>query len=180
MTLYPPDAGPRTTGEDLPRPPVDALAYPRESNGRAAAYLHPGQFFAAAQPTAVTTILGSCVAICLWDPSLGVGGINHYLLPHWAGGAESSPRFGNVAFSRLMERLRALGAQPQNLQAKVFGGACVVEAFRGQHLGSKNVEVARRLLQEAGIPVVQEDVGGRKARKLVFHVDDGATAIKLL
>jgi chemotaxis protein CheD len=146
----------------------------------ATTYLHPGQIFVTADPTAVMTILGSCVAVCLWDGHLKVGGMNHYLLPYWVNERDASPRFGNVAIQRLLERLVALGSQAAHLQAKVFGGACVLEAFRARDLGSKNVEVARRALQEAGIPVVYEDVGGQRGRKLVFHVDDGATSVKLL
>jgi chemotaxis protein CheD len=143
-------------------------------------YLHPGQIFVTAEPTAVMTILGYCVAVCLWDRHLRVGGMNHYLLPHWVNEAEASPRFGNVAIQRLIERLVALGSQTARLQAKVFGGACVLEAFRARHLGNKNVEVARRALDEASIPVVHEDVGGQRGRKLLFRVDDGATSVKLL
>jgi len=146
----------------------------------ATTYLHPGQIFVTAEPTAVMTILGSCVAVCLWDGQLKVGGMNHYLLPHWVNEGEASPRFGNVAIQRLIERLAALGSHAAHLQAKVFGGACVLEAFRTRHLGTKNVEVARRFLQEASIPVVHEDVGGQRGRKLIFHVDDGATSVKLL
>ena len=77
----------------------DAGASPRdESRDLIRVYLQPGQLYASGQPSAVTTVLGSCVAICLWDPVVSVGGMNHYLLPFFAGGAgKGSPRFGNVA-----------------------------------------------------------------------------------
>ena len=138
-------------------------------------YLQPGQLYAAAQPSAVTTVLGSCVAICLWDPLTSVGGMNHYLLPFFAGAGNGSPRFGNVAMAQLLDRLQALGASRSRLQAKVFGGACVLEAFQARegHLGEKNAGVAFKLLDELGIPVVSRDVGGRSGRKLIFHTDLG-------
>ena len=145
-------------------------------------YLHPGQLHASATACTITTILGSCVAVCLFDRVRGVGGANHYLLPYHAGHDQASPRFGNVAVQSLLDRVLALGAVRRDLEAKLFGGACVLDAFRNgdNHLGTKNVEAARALLHAEGIPVRAEDVGGRRGRKLVFHVDDGSALVKLI
>ena len=149
---------------------------------RRAVYLHPGQVFVSPEPAEVTTILGSCVAVCVFDPVLRMGGTNHYLLPHWVGNGTSAARFGNVAVRSLIEKLLALGGQKQNFQAKVFGGACVIDAFhgRGDHLGTKNSELALKLLQQEGIPVVADDVGGRRGRKVVFHTDTGLALVRLI
>ena len=121
-------------------PPRGAVAA-REGRDLIRVYLQPGQLYASAQPSAVTTVLGSCVAVCLWDPIEAVGGMNHYLLPFFAGAGQGSPRFGNFAMTELVDRLVALGASKGRLQAKVFGGACVLEAFQARqgHLGEKNV-----------------------------------------
>lgn len=145
-------------------------------------YLQPGQLYAAAQPSAVTTVLGSCVAVCLWDPIESVGGMNHYLLPFFAEAGQGSPRFGNVAMAQLVDRLAALGAVRARLQAKVFGGACVLEAFQARqgHLGEKNAAVAFKLLEELAIPVVSRDVGGQSGRKLIFHTDQGTAWVAKL
>jgi len=145
-------------------------------------YLHPGGIYASPDPVAVTTILGSCVAVCLWDSLRGIGGINHYLLPHWAGEGQSSGRFGNVAMRLLIEKVVGLGGKPRDLQAKLFGGACVIEAMQasGRHLGIQNIDIARKLLEKEEIPVVGEDVGGKKGRKVIFHTDSGITWVKLL
>ena len=145
-------------------------------------YLQPGQLYASAQASAVTTVLGSCVAICLFDPVAEVGGMNHYLLPFFAGAGKGTPRFGNVAMAQLLERLLASGAVRGRLQAKVFGGACVLEAFQARqgHLGEKNASVAFRLLEEHAIPVVSSDVGGRSGRKLIFHSDTGSAWVARL
>ena len=153
-----------------------------ETSERATAYLHPGQLFVSAQSYAVTTILGSCVAVCLWDPVTRIGGINHFLLPTFSGEGIASPRFGNFAIKELLDQLAGLGSQKHNLLAKIFGGACVLEAFRDrQHqLGSKNIEVARALLESESIPLVGHDVGGQRGRKLIFHTDDGAAWVKAL
>jgi chemotaxis protein CheD len=153
-----------------------------EAQDRIRVYLQPGQLYASAQPSAVTTVLGSCVAICLWDPVECVGGMNHYLLPFFAGAGQGSPRFGNVAVAQLVDRLVTLGAVRGRLQAKLFGGACVLEAFQARqgHLGEKNVGVAFRLLEELAIPVVSRDVLGRSGRKLIFHSDSGSAWVAKL
>jgi len=153
-----------------------------EASKRARAYLHPGQLFVSADSHAVTTILGSCVAVCLWDPVTRIGGINHFLLPTFSGAGIASPRFGNIAVKELLDQLAQLGGQKRNLLAKLFGGACVLEAFRQRqhHLGMQNIEVARELLQSESIPLVGHDVGGQRGRKLIFHTDDGAAWVKVL
>jgi chemotaxis protein CheD len=147
---------------------------------RAQAYLHAGQLAVASSPTAITTILGSCVAVCLWDPVAGVGGVNHYLLPHHVE-RERSARFGSFAVPALVDAVVRAGARRGALQAKVFGGASVIVAFRGtRNLGEENAVLAFRLLEEAGIPVLERDVGGTRGRKLVFHSDDGAAWVRPL
>jgi chemotaxis protein CheD len=145
-------------------------------------YLHPGQWFATNEPVEVTTILGSCVAVCLWDTRSQVAGINHYMLPYWSSSDQASPRFGNVAVEQLIKRVLALGAKRERLKAKLFGGACVLEAFTkiNGDLGAKNVEVARHLLYQNGIPIIAEDVGGDFGRKLIFSTLGGAVRIKTI
>jgi len=130
----------------------------------------------------VTTILGSCVSVCLWDPLAKIGGINHFLLPMDVGDDQASLRFGNHAVRKLIEEILGLGAQQTRLRAKLFGGACVLVAFRSRenHLGTKNVQIAREVLQAADIPIVGHDVGGERGRKLIFHTDNGSAWIKQL
>lgn len=143
-------------------------------------YVHVGQLFASPTPCRVTTILGSCVSVCLWDPTSGAGGINHFLLPQCVENGISSPRFGNVAIHRLVEQLETIGSPRHHLKAKVFGGASVIDAFQSANgtLGMKNVDLARALLQEAGIPILAEDVGGTQGRKLVFQTGDGTAWVR--
>lgn len=142
------------------------------------AYLHAGHMVVSRDPCRVTTVLGSCVAVGLWDPATGVGGVNHFLLPQ---GSES-PRFGNIAVRMLIREVVAAGARRRSLQAKLFGGACVLRAFKGggSHLGQKNVEVARQILIDEGIPVAAQDVEGERGRKLIFQTHDGAAWVRSL
>jgi chemotaxis protein CheD len=149
---------------------------------RRSVYLQPGQVLASAEATETTTVLGSCVAVCLWDRRLRTGGANHFLLPYLADGESASARYGNVAIERLVRDLERLGSRREHLVAKVFGGASVLEAFRDarDHLGAKNVDLARRILGAHAIPIVAEDVMGARGRKLVFHTDSGIALVRLL
>jgi len=120
------------------------------------------------------------VSVCLFDPDRGVGGMNHFLLPLHVE-RERSPRFGTVAVPQLVDEVIRAGGSRTALQAKIFGGASVIGAFRGgRQLGEENVELAFRLLADEGIPVLDHDVGGSKGRKVVFHVDDGAAWVRQL
>lgn len=146
---------------------------------RRAVYLHPGQAFIATEPSELTTVLGSCVAVCLFDPTAAVGGMNHYLLPLEVL-QERSLRYGGQAMEHLLAGVLGAGAARARLQAKVFGGASVIDAFRHRNLGGDNVELALRFLERAGIPVLERDVGDRGGRKVVFHTDSGAAWVKRL
>jgi chemotaxis receptor (MCP) glutamine deamidase CheD len=85
--------------------------------GRTKVYLLPGELHASAEQCQVTTILGSCVSVCLWDQKLRIGGMNHFLLPMWREGGGRSNRFGDLAVRELLERMLRLGSQRKNLQA---------------------------------------------------------------
>ncbi|MGK4006273.1 chemotaxis protein CheD [Sorangium sp. So ce1036] len=145
-------------------------------------HVMPGQIFASSDSTAVTTIVGSCVAICLWDATTGVGGMNHYVLPECPSPGEASARFAGTACQRLLEQLRELGASTRALQARVVGGACLISAFRGRgtHLGAQNVKAGLAFLRAEGIQVAQLDTGGDRGRKIVFRTDDGDISIQPL
>lgn len=143
-------------------------------------YLHPGQIFATAETVLVTTVLGSCVAVCLWDPVAAIGGMNHFLLPAGPARGANDLRYGNTAMERLIAAMTAKGASPERLVAKVFGGACVIPVFSGarQAIGAQNVTAAREALAKHGISVRAEQTGGRRGRKLLFHTGHGAAYVK--
>jgi chemotaxis protein CheD len=145
---------------------------------RATAFLHAGRIFVARRPHAVTTILGSCVTACLWDPQAEIGGLNHFLLPDVSAQGDG-PRFGTAAMRMLIEQVCAAGASRRRLRAKVFGGAAITGAQRDP-LGPKNAALALARLEEQNIPVVAQDCGGSRGRKLIFHTDDGEALVKLL
>jgi chemotaxis protein CheD len=145
-------------------------------------YLHPGELAASVQPQRITTILGSCVSVCLFDTRHGVAGLNHFLLPHAPASAASSTRYGDVAIDVLVRQLLKLGAKRDSIIAKLFGGANVLRAFAddAHHIGVANVELARHALARHDIPVGAEDVGGIRGRKLVFSMPDGAAWVRVI
>ncbi len=143
--------------------------------GRQSAYLLPGQLHVSAEPCQIRTILGSCVAICLWDQEERVGGMNHFLLPSSREDKPASLRFADVATRTLVEKLQRIGCHTQRLQAKIFGGSSM---FQGQNryaisLGARNVAVALDLLRDAGISVAVQETGGTQGRRIVFNTDNG-------
>jgi chemotaxis protein CheD len=145
-------------------------------------YLHPGQLHVTSNRCSLTTILGSCVAVCLHDPEHGVGGMNHFLLPNASQDPATASRYGPSAMKLLLERAIALGARPHTLTARIIGGANVLAAFHDlhDHLGIRNGELARAYLGERGVRVVGEDIGGTHGRKLVFGPHDGRAWVQLI
>ena len=141
-------------------------------------YLHAGQLYASDEPTEIVTILGSCVAVCLYDVTRAIGGVNHFMLP--GAGPSPSPRYAKDATDMLIGQLVALGARRSRLEAKLFGGAAVLKLGTDpkRDVGARNIEAARAELAIGRIPVVNEDVGGNRGRKLVFSTADGTALVR--
>jgi chemotaxis protein CheD len=152
-----------------------------DHSGFPVVYLLPADLVAAGgdAPRTLTTVLGSCVSVCLWDRRGRGGGMTHYLLPRCAQGSARTPRYGDVAIPTLISRLLALGAARGDLRAKVFGGAHVLATVPvgGRTLGGDNVQVAIEALGTEGISVISEDVGGTRGRKLAFNTVDGTALV---
>lgn len=133
-------------------------------------FLMPGQIIVAEQDTLISTLLGSCVAVCLHDPLTKIGGMNHYLLPEILGNELPSARYGSHAIDLLIKEMDRRGADVYQLQAKIFGGGNVVADNKiGQSIGVRNVQTAERILKERGIWVVRKDVGGERGRKITLN-----------
>jgi chemotaxis protein CheD len=159
-------------GVEIPTPTPQV-----DPNAPSAVYLHPGQMHVATAPCAIKTLLGSCVAVCLWDPGARVGGAVHYLLPHGREGRSETGRYGNMAIPALIRAVCALGGSPSALRAKLFGGAKVLAGLGtspGGSLGDSNAAVAREVLAAQNVPVIATDLGGDRGRRVLFHVEDGS------
>ena len=141
-------------------------------------FLYPGQIFVSTDPICISTILGSCAALCLWDGRKKAGGLNHYLLPEGPDDGPNRLRYGTIANPELLRRVLALGCEVRHLEAKLFGGATAFGPDPSRSLGARNVRLAEEFLRSHGIPLVEKDVSGKRGRRLVFRISDGVTLIK--
>lgn len=120
----------------------------------------------------MSTVLGSCVAVCLWDPEAAVGGMNHFLLPFGPELAGGGPvRYGVHAMEVLINALLKQRARRGNLRAKLFGGARITTNLGD--IGAANARFAQEFLATEEIPCVAESLGGTSARRIMFRPSTG-------
>lgn len=147
-------------------------------------YVHPGGLFITTANCRVTTILGSCVAVCLWSASPRIAGLSHFVLPTRPRGGVPHDRYADVSVPRLVSELVQQGARKHLLVAKIFGGASLLGTPQaigeGSGLGLKNVEAARAELAALDLRIVAEDVGGHHGRKLLFEPESGDVWVKII
>jgi len=141
-----------------------------------------GDYYATSEKEVViSTLLGSCVSVCLMDPAAGVAGLNHFMLPRRislnGAGFSDDARYGVHAMEIMIARMMELGAWRNNLRAKIFGGGRVMDTLLS-NVAQANIDFALAYLKAEGIPVVAGDVGGRGGRKLYFFPDSFAVFIK--
>lgn len=142
-------------------------------------YLHAGDVIAVSEPALITTVLGSCVSICLWDSASGVAGINHFSMPRRRPGEASSLRFGEDAIPALISRMEAEGARREALVAGVFGGTVSLGAINIS-MGRENVRLAYEMMRDYGIPVIDAAVGGNAGRRIEFNTHSGFVRVEAL
>ncbi len=131
-----------------------------------------GDFAISEDPDAIlTTVLGSCIAVCMSDSQRGIGGMNHFLLPSREGAHGANVRYGAYAMELLINGLLKQGADRHRLQAKMFGGASMMGNLRD--IGASNAAFARKFLNDEGIPCLAESVGGTSARRIRFWATTG-------
>ncbi len=136
-------------------------------------YIYPGNLEISKKPVLLTTILGSCIAVCLWDNKLKFGGMNHFMLPLWNGEGLASPKYGNIAIDKLVNKMLWYGSLKENLEAKVFGGGNIIESANGlYHIGDRNIEIALSMLNEYGIKITGSSTGGKRGRKILMDTSD--------
>jgi chemotaxis protein CheD len=125
----------------------------------------------------LSAVLGSCVAVCLWDNRHRLGGMTHFVLPRTPEG-QASPRYGDVAIHCLRDGLGRLGAEMEELRAKVFGGADVLACGSQRSVGTANVGLALECLRGYSIPVTVRRTGGKRGRLIRFHTRTGEVLVR--
>ncbi len=142
----------------------------------------PGEYYATDGEEMIVTILGSCVSVCLRDSYSGIGGLNHFLLPHDHSNRDTplteSARYGVYAMELLVNHLLKLGAMRHRLEAKVFGGGKVIKDFTFANVGERNVSFVLEHLKQEGIPIVARDLLDIYPRKVHFFPHSGRVMLK--
>lgn len=139
----------------------------------------PGEYFVADENMVIMTVLGSCIAACLWDSRAHIGGMNHFMLPD-GDLADASGRYGSYAMELLINEMLKLGARRETMQAKIFGGAQVMHNFTTMNVGERNTNFVLNYLHTERIPIVSEDVLDIYPRKVVFFPVTGKAMVKRL
>lgn len=176
------------------RPPNDsgvvdgakAIATRRFYDSASAAWMvkvFPGEFYVTSkQDEVLVTVLGSCVSACVRDARAGIGGMNHFMLPHsqagkWAGDMQST-RFGNFAMEKLINELMKAGCSRDSLEIKVFGGGNVTDT--NNLIGTENSEFILRYLEAEGLRCIAQDLGGQLPRRIHYTPTTGKVVRRLL
>lgn len=139
--------------------------------------IYSEQLYVASTPTEISTVLGSCVAVCLYCTKTQIAGMNHYLMPLWNGNGLKSLKYGNISTERLIDQMLTMGADLRQIEAKVFGGG-VINISDIHSVGPRNIQVAFDILKVYKIPVIASDVGGNKGRRVIFSNADGSAYVK--
>lgn len=139
-------------------------------------FLKPGYVLVNREDSLVRTVVGNSVTVTIFDRRHRFGGINNFVLPISRERSRATPQFGNVAVTALCRMMFDLGGNPRTLEAQIMGGASNLEV-EDEGLGMQNVYIARRMLEKFRIPVVSEDVGGRRGRKVLYHSGTNETVI---
>jgi chemotaxis protein CheD len=148
-----------------------------------AAKILPGEYYVTARDMVLVTVLGSCVSACVRDRASGVGGMNHFMLPD--SNLENSvnnvsARYGTYAMEMMINQLLKIGAQRKNLEAKVFGGASVINGFASANVGGRNAEFVLDYLNTEGIRLAGQDLLDVFPRKVYFFPNSGRVLVKKL
>ena len=162
---------------------MDYASLPAKDLERLARNVHPGAWAVESQQP-LSTLLGSCVAVCLFDPLLKLGGINHFMLPDMGRskyGDVDSLLSGNFAMEALLNALLIKGAKKVRLQAKAFGGGTIIDTDGGSlSIGMRNANFAKEWLAREGIPLKSSDFLGPWSRKIIFLPFNGEAFCKRL
>lgn len=144
--------------------------------------VHPiiiGEVFVSDTPTWISTLLGSCVSVCMYDDAAGVGGMNHFMLPNSTDDSGVCNRFGVHAIELLINSLMSLGADRRRLQAKIFGG-CNATYSSFARIAADNVEFANRFLKTEGIPITKSYTNEGMGMNVQFHTKSFRALVRVL
>ncbi|ACB33795.1 CheD [Leptothrix cholodnii SP-6] len=144
--------------------------------------LMPGQLYFGNQPSAVRTLLGSCVAVTLWHPKRRIGGMCHYLLPERNGGAglPRDGRYGTDAIELLVEAVHHMGTHCHDYEAHLYGGADTLPGHLAHkpNVGVRNIEIGWSLVDRHGFQLMGVDVGDNVPRTVRLNMKTGEVQMR--
>jgi len=151
-----------------------------------AAKILPGEYYVTKHNEMVCTVLGSCVSACIRDSKVGIGGMNHFMLPlsedgNWGGSdslVSTATRYGNYAMEHMINDILSHGGQRQNLEVKVFGGGKIMASMTD--IGNKNIQFVQDYLAQEGLKITGEDLGDIYPRKVLYYPYSGRVLMKKL
>lgn len=186
-TIYAPSEQVRPAAQrGQPKPPPSPRTLPPKTEPVAESLprvsIIVGEVFASREATCVTTLLGSCVAVCLFEPETGIGGMNHFMLPEGTPDEAAPARFGVHAMEMLINEIMKLGGDRRRLQAKIFGGGRVIQGTSSGvwNVSQKNVAFAKEFLATEGIPVIGKCLGGSCGIQVRFQTHTGRAFVRPL
>jgi len=164
----------------LPRKPGEASFFYADHHFQYdAVKVLPGEYFVSNEDLVIMTVLGSCIAACIWDNKVRAGGMNHFMLPD-GDSADGFGRYGSYAMELLINEMLKMGARRETMQAKIFGGAAVMAGFTTINVGERNTKFVLDYLATERIPVVSQDVLDIHPRKVCYFPVTGKVLVKRL
>lgn len=166
--------------KSMPRKPGEASFFYADHHFQYdAVKVLPGEYFVSNEEIVIMTVLGSCIAACIWDGRARLGGMNHFMLPDGDTG-DGSGRYGSFAMELLINEMLKLGARRETMQAKIFGGGQVMAGFTTMNVGERNTQFVQEYLSTERIPIVSQDVLDIHPRKVCFFPVTGKALVKRL
>jgi chemotaxis protein CheD len=139
-------------------------------------FLHPGYIFVSKEPYLISTVLGSCVSVCIWDSVSGIGGMNHHIHAKPFCKKEYSSQFGSIAIPYMIKELVKMGGIKTNFRAHIIGGA-QNPSMGSSLIGKENIKIAEDILRKHFIQIITHDTAGQMGRKVVFDTETGEIAV---
>lgn len=159
--------------------------YIDKDHGIVAAKILPGEYYVTLENELITTVLGSCISACVRDKELGIGGMNHFMLPETTAekmkqGSDAlignATRYGNYAMEHLINTILSNGGKRKNLEVKVFGGGKIIPTL--SDVGEKNVQFVLDYIDQEGLTLVSKDLGDIYPRKVIYFPKTGKVGMK--
>ncbi|HEY7639218.1 MAG TPA: hypothetical protein VH814_05805 [Steroidobacteraceae bacterium] len=178
-----------TTGkQSLPRalPGFESIRRYFNATGMPTARILPGEFYVTREDEVIDTVLGSCVAACIRNARLGIGGMNHFMLPRPAGAGDDAwekiagraTRYGTASMEQLINSLLRAGGDRKELEVKIFGGGRVLSSL--SDIGARNVTFVHEFLRHEGLKIASEDTGDTCSRHVHYFPRTGRVRVRHL